>query len=122
MAFLDGTSIRAHHKAAGASKKLEWQNRLSVEGVRGTDRGFGDVTVLVPGEAGGRAGPASSPEVLPGVRSRDADPLYQPPGRGVTAGTGVPAPQDPALRGPGLRALPSGMAAGGRGRPGAAAA
>src|SRR5690349_20549122 len=87
---------------------LEWQNRLSVEGVRGTDRGFGDVTVLVPGEAGGRAGPASSPEVLPGVRSRDADPLYQPPGRGVTAGTGVPAPQDPALRGPGLRALPSG--------------
>ena len=113
---------QAVHHPTPSEKKLERQNRLSVEGVRGTDRGFGDVTVLVPGEAGGRAGPDSSPEVLPGVRARDADPLHQPPGRGVAAGTGVPAPQDPALRGPDLRALPSGMAAGGRGRPGAAAA
>ena len=24
MAFLDGTSIRAHHKAAGAAKKILW--------------------------------------------------------------------------------------------------
>src|SRR4051794_27892446 len=86
------------------------------------DRGFGDVPKLVPGDAGERAGPGPFADVLPELRARDADPLHQSPGDRVAARPGVPAPEDPALRGPILRALPPSVATGGRGFPGAAAA
>src|SRR3954454_12218380 len=48
MAFLDGTSIRAHHKAAGASKKLGRQSQL----LEGALFEGGEVGGRVPAEAG----------------------------------------------------------------------
>src|SRR5690242_21519164 len=41
----------------------------------GVKREAGDVTVLVPSEAGGRANPGSAPVCLSGMRPGDADPL-----------------------------------------------
>src|SRR3954465_13671452 len=76
----------------------ERQNRLSVEGCQEeSSKGAGDVPVLVPCEAGGRADPGSGPDRLSGVRTRDADPLQQPSDDRVAAGLGSPAPEDPAL-------------------------
>src|SRR3954452_21857856 len=54
----------------------------------GVERGAGDVTVLVPSEAGGRANPGSGPCHLSGVRTSDADPLQQPSVHRVAAGIG----------------------------------
>src|SRR3954452_18351276 len=85
-------------------------------------KGAGDVPALVSCEAGGRAGPGSAPVCLSGMRTGDADPLQQPSGDRVAAGSGSPAPEDPALRGSELWTLSSGVAAGGGSRPGAAAA
>src|SRR4051812_42637419 len=63
----------------------------------GVEREAGDVTVLVPSEAGGRANPGSAPVCLSGMRTGDADPLQQPSVDRVAAGFGSPAPEDPAL-------------------------
>src|SRR3954463_4421714 len=63
----------------------------------GVERGARDVTVLVPSKAGGRANPGSGPCHLSGVRTGDADPLQQPSGHCVAAGSGSGAPEDPAL-------------------------
>src|SRR6476620_4540066 len=63
----------------------------------GVEREAGDVTVLVPSEAGGRANPGSAPVCLSGMRTGDADPLQQPSVHRVAAGIGPGAPEDPAL-------------------------
>src|SRR4051812_36794427 len=63
----------------------------------GVEREAGDVTVLVPSEAGGRANPGSAPVCLSGMRPGDADPLQQPSSHRVAAGSGSGAPEDPAL-------------------------
>src|SRR3954452_9976098 len=95
-------SRRPHGQTEGephpCRKKQERQNRLSVEGCQEeSSKGAGDVPVLVPCEAGGRADPGSGPDRLSGVRTGDADPLQQPSDDRVAAGPGSPAPEDPAL-------------------------
>ena len=95
----DEVYIVAEHKGnpAAVQKNKNGKTGCLLRLSGGVEREAGDVTVLVPSEAGGRANPGSGPCHLSGVRTGDADPLQQPSGHCVAAGSGSGAPEDPAL-------------------------
>ena len=55
MAFLDGTSIRAHHKAAGAARRGQAQAERDAREALGRSRGGYGTKACVAADAGGRA-------------------------------------------------------------------